>query len=123
MSVFMEFLAGIENAQHRARTDEVLQWVTQKFPELTPKIAWNQPMFTAHETFIIGFSVSKKHLAVSPEIVGIDRFSADIIQAGYEHSKNLFRIRWEDAVNYELLENMIAFNMADKAECTTFWRK
>ncbi|MCQ4950818.1 hypothetical protein NE646_14380, partial [Bittarella massiliensis] len=41
------------------------------FPDLTPKIAWNQPMFTDHGTFIIGFSAAKAHLAVAPERAGI----------------------------------------------------
>jgi hypothetical protein len=63
MEVFAEYLARIDNPQHRARTEEVLGWVTKKFPNLMPKIAWNQPMFTDHGTYIIGFSVAKHHLA------------------------------------------------------------
>lgn len=62
MEAFAEYLAHIDNPQHRARTQEVLAWVTKKFPNLMPKIAWNQPMFTDHSTFIIGFSVAKHHL-------------------------------------------------------------
>ncbi|CAK6470237.1 hypothetical protein BFRIG_00197 [Peribacillus frigoritolerans] len=70
MEVFAEFLANIDNPQHRERTEEVLAWVTKKFPHLMPKIAWNQPMFTDHDTYIIGFSVAKHHLAVAPERQG-----------------------------------------------------
>ena len=51
-------------------------------------------MFTDHGTFIIGFSVAKKHLAVAPERAGIERFSDDILQAGYTHSKEILRIGW-----------------------------
>jgi len=122
MEVFEEFLAGIENPQHRARTEEVLGWVTQKYPDLAPKIAWNQPVFTDHGTYIIGLSVAKQHLAVSPEKAGIDHFSDEIVQAGYEHTKMLVRIPWDKPVDYALLERMIEFNIADKAETTTFWR-
>jgi len=57
MEVFEEFLAKIDNPQHLARVEEVLTWVPKKYPNLKPKIAWNQPMFTHHGTFIIGFSV------------------------------------------------------------------
>ncbi len=123
MEVFADFLVHIDDPQHRARTEEVLGWVTQKFPNLLPKIAWNQPMFTDHDTFIIGFSVAKKHLAVAPERAGIIRFSDEIEQAGYEHTKELVRFPWDRPINYALLEKMIEFNILDKAGCATFWRK
>lgn len=123
MEVFAEYLAKIDHPQHRARMEEVLAWVMRKFPNLTPKIAWNQPMFTNHGTFIIGFSIAKHHLAVAPERAGIIRFSDEIVKAGYDHSKQLVRIKWDRPVNFSLLEEMIKFNISDKADCTTFWRK
>ncbi len=55
-----------------------------------PKIAWNQPMFMDHDTFIIGFSIAKQHLAVAPEKAGIDYFSDEIVKAGYGHTKQLY---------------------------------
>lgn len=122
MEVFADFLAKIENPQHRARTEEVLGWVAEKFPNLMPKMAWNQPMFTDHGTFIIGFSVAKPHLAVAPEKAVIHQFSDEIVKAGYDHTKELVRIRWDRPVDFSLLERMIEFNMLDKANCTTFWR-
>ncbi|OMF64313.1 iron chaperone [Paenibacillus sp. FSL R5-0766] len=123
METFAEFIARIDNPEHQARTEEVLNWVTEKFPNLKQKIAWNQPMFTDHETFIIGFSVSKQHLAVAPEQAGINRFSEEITQAGYDHTKELVRMKWKQEIDFSLLERMIEFNIADKAECSTFWRK
>lgn len=123
MEIFREYLESMDNMQHRTRTEEIFGWVIKKFPNLTPKIAWNQPMFTDHDTFIIGFSVSQKHLAVSPEVAGIVRFSNEIIETGYEHSKNLFRIKWDDTIDYSLIEKIIEFNIADKSDCSTFWRK
>lgn len=123
MEVFAEYLAHIDNPEHRERTEEVLAWVTKKFPELMPKMAWNQPMFTDHGTFIIGFSIAKQHLAVAPERVVIQHFSDEIVQAGYDYTKELVRIRWERPVDFSLLEKMIEFNIMDKADCTTFWRK
>ena len=123
METFAEFLAGIGDPQHRARTEEVLSWVAAAFPSLVPRIAWNQPMFTDHGTFIIGFSVAKDHLAVSPERAGIDRFSAEIVQAGYDHSKQLMRIGWDRPVDYSLLRRMIEFNVLEKGDHQAFWRK
>lgn len=123
MEIFADYLAHIDNRQHRNRMEEVLAWVVKKFPHLMPKIAWNQPMFTDHGTFIIGFSVSKHHMAVSPEKAGINHFSGEIVQAGYDHTKQLVRIKWEDPIDFPLLEKMITFNILDKADCQTFWRK
>jgi uncharacterized protein YdhG (YjbR/CyaY superfamily) len=123
MEAFTEFLDRIDNPLHRARTEEVLVWVAKKFPSLMPKVAWNQPMFTDHDTFIIGFSVSKHHLAIAPEIAGINHFSDEIVQAGYDHTKQLVRIKWDSPLNFSLLEKMIEFNIQDKADCSTFWRK
>ena len=80
-------------------------------------------MYTDHGTFIIGFSVAKQHMAVALEGVVADHFSREILQSGYDHTKELIRIRWDRPVDYELLEKMIAFNILEKANCTTFWRK
>ena len=123
MDIFAEYLAGIANQQHRSKLETVLSWVFEQFPDLVPRIAWNQPMFTDHGTFIIGFSVAKQHLAVAPERTAINHFSEDIVRVGYTHSKELIRIPWDHPVEYTLLEKIIAFNIADKAGLSTFWRR
>lgn len=123
MEIFSNFLEGIDDVEHRNRTEEVLSWVNKKFPELAPVIKYNQPMFTHHDTFIIAFSIAKNHLAVSPEKKGIIHFSDEISQSGYEFTTHLMKIPWNKAVDYNLLEKMIAFNILDKKEITTFWRK
>ena len=92
MQEFADYLAKIENPRHRERTAALLAWVAEEYPELEPRIAWNQPMFTHHGTFIIGFSVAGKHLAIAPEKAGIQHFSRDILQSGYDHSQQLIRI-------------------------------
>lgn len=122
MEVFAEYLSKIENPDRRVRVEEVLAWVADRFPGLKHRIAWNQPMFVDHGTFIIAFSMAKHHLAVAPERAAIEHFSEEIVQAGYEHSRELIRIRWDKPVDFALLDEIIAFNIADKAECTTFWR-
>ena len=123
MELFEEYLAKIEYETHRSRMREVLVWVNDTFPTLAPKIAWNQPMFTDHRTFIIGFSVAKGHFAISPEAQGIAAFSDDIAKSGYSQTSNLFRIKWDQPVNFNLLERIIRYNIEDKKGCTTFWRK
>lgn len=123
MKVFADFLAKIDDPSHRARTEEILTWVKEKFPRLEGVVKWNQPMYTDHGTFIIGFSAAKKHLAVAPERVAITHFQDEITKAGYDFTQELIRIPWNRPVDYSLLEKIIEYNIEDKANCTTFWRK
>ncbi|WP_431804848.1 iron chaperone [Halobacillus andaensis] len=123
MEAFEKYLAGIDNPDHRARIEETLAWVANKFPNLEPQMKWNTPMFTDHGTFIIGIDTAKHHISVAPEEAAMTKFGDDIEQAGYSSTKGLFRIRWNEPVNYELLEKIIKFNIEDKADYTNFWRK
>lgn len=123
MEIFEEYLSKMKNEAHCSRMKEVLTWVKDTFPMLTPKIAWNQPMFTNHGTFIIGFSAAKQHFSVSPEAQGMAVFSDDIAKSGYRQTSNLFRIQWNEPVDFSLLERIIRYNIEDKKDCTTFWRK
>lgn len=123
MELFEEYLAKIENETHRSRMREVLAWVKDTFPTLAPKIAWNQPMFTDHGTFIIGLSAAKGHFVLFPEAQGIAAFSNDIAKSGDSQTSNLFRIQWDEPIDFPLLERIIRYNMEDKKDCATFWRK
>ena len=123
MDVFSDYLLKINNPEHRARTEEVLEWVSATFKELEPRVAWNQPMFTDHGTFIIGFRSSSKHLSVSAEPEGMEHFTEEIAKSGYEQTKMLFRIKWSEGVDYSLLHRIITFNRSAKSDCKTFWRK
>lgn len=123
MGEFDGYLLGIGNLEQRERVRGVLEWVAVAFPQLVPKVAWNQPMFMDHGTFIVGFSVAKKHMAMSPELRGIEVFSERIREAGFVHTKMLVQFPWEKPVDFGLLEEMIAFNIADKVDMDTFWRK
>lgn len=123
MEEFEPFLAKIDNPDHRMRVEEVFEWIMRKYPNLETKIAWNQPMFTDHGTFIVGFSVAKQHMAVAPERAGMNHIADDLAQGGHDHTQELVRFKWNRPFDYALLEKMIDFNIIDKASCTTFWRK
>src|SRR5690606_19178422 len=100
MEVFADFIAGIDYPEHRERTKEVLSWIKDRYPNLETVIKWNQPMFTDHGTYIIGFSISKKHLAVAPEAVTIAHLEEDIKNAGYDYTKEIIRIPWKSSIDY-----------------------
>ncbi|SIS46173.1 iron chaperone [Salimicrobium flavidum] len=122
METFAEYLDSLTEPEQRDRVEEVLTWVENEFPQLKERVGWNQPMFLDHGTYIIGFSVAKNHMAVSPEKEGIEHFSEAIKAAGYDHTRMLMRIPWTKPVDYELLREMISFNIEDKKDYTTFWR-
>ena len=123
MSIFADYLMSMDNQEHRDHLSDILNWVQETFPALEPRVAWNQPMFTDHGTFIIGFSAAKLHFTVAPETKAMERFSEEIDRAGYSQTPNLFRIKWDEPVEFPLLERIVQYNIADKAQCLTFWRK
>jgi len=65
----------------------------------------------------------KKILITLFILIVVSGCSGHIVQAGYDHTKQLVRIKWDSPVDFSLLEKMIEFNILDKADCSTFWRK
>jgi len=123
MEAFQPFINAIDDPNQRQRVKEVLNWVNDTFENLKPEFKWNQPMFTDHGTFIIAFSVASKHMSVGLEGPEIPVFSKAIKQAGYAHSKKIFRIPFDMEVNYDLLRQVIEYNINEKQDTTTFWRR
>ena len=117
------FLDSISEQDKRERMENILNYIKEMFPQLKEEIKWNQPMFSDHGTFIIGFSIAKGHIAVAPEAVVIRLFKKEIEEAEYSHTSMLFRIKWTDKVDFDLLHKMIAYNIENKKDMTNFWRK
>ncbi|MEQ9810712.1 iron chaperone [Streptococcus jiangjianxini] len=120
--VFEDYLKGIDNDTHQDKVSELLYWILDEFSELEPVIKWNQPMVTHDGTYIFGLSVSKQHIAISPEVATIKQFKDDIEKNGYSHTDNIVRIKWKEAIDYDLIRKMIVFQMEEKAGFTNFWR-
>lgn len=118
-----EWVKGIDNQDHQEKLRSVLYWVKEQYPRLEPVIKWNQPMFTDHGTFIIGFSASKNHFSVGLEGAVIAHLKEEMEERGTDFSKMTVRMKWKEEVDYELLEKIIEYQMEDKKECETFWRK
>lgn len=123
MEALEEYLNQIENMEQRERMSEIVAWVSNKYPKLDLKIKWGTPMFTDHGTFIIAFSVTKKHINVAPEKIVINKFSDEIFKSGYTLSKELIQIPWSSPLDYELFARIIEYNILEKKEVTSFWRK
>lgn len=118
-----DYIASIENKEHQEKFTTLINAVYSKFPQLQLVFKWNEPMFVYKETFIISFSKTKKHITVSPEIAGIKQFFDRITACGYPMGKGTFRIEWDKAIDYQLLYDIIQFNLNEKQDYPTFWRK
>ncbi|WP_048772897.1 iron chaperone [Cellulomonas flavigena] len=117
-----EFLATIPDADNRARMVDVLVWVGLTYPELELRIAWNQPMFTHHGTYIIGFSAASKHMAMAPERATMIRFEPVMRKRGTDFGKMFARQPWNKPFDYKLLDAFIQHQLNEKLDITSFWR-
>lgn len=122
MENFKEFLDSIPDAAQKQRTTEVLTHIRRQFPQLATRIAWGQPSFTDHGTFIIAFSLSRAHLALAPETKALRVLGQDIRDAGYETTKMLVKLPWNKPIDYALIDKIVAYNIEDKKNINTYWR-
>ena len=122
ISTLDEYLETIPNDDNRARMVDVLVWVGLTYPELELRIAWNQPMFTHHGTYIIGFSAASKHMAIAPERATMIRFESVMSERGTDFDTMLARQPWTKPFNYELLDAFIQHQLVEKQDVTSFWR-
>lgn len=122
MEEFKAYLESIDEFEHRSFMEEILRWIIKEFPELDTVIKWNQPMFIKNGTYIIGFSHSKKHIAMAPEVKPIQVFKDMIEETNLSYTNNIIRIRWEDPIPYELMKTLIEYNIEDKTGYDKFWR-
>ncbi len=122
ISTLDEFLATIPDDDNRERMVDVVVWVGLTYPELELRIAWNQPMFTHHGTYIIGFSATSKHMAMAPERATMIRFEQVMRERGTDFGTMLARQPWNKPFDYELLDAFIQHQLTEKQDVTSFWR-
>lgn len=115
------FIKKINNEEKETRFKELIEWIIEKFPELLLEFKWNQPMFIEKGTYIIGFSVSKKHIALGLESFAIEELTDRITNAGFSHSKMIVQFPWEKPIDYQLLDLIITHVRARKSGVTSFW--
>ena len=117
-----EYLETIPDDDNRGRMVDVLVWVGLTYPELELRIAWNQPMFTHHGTYIIGFSAASKHMVIAPERATMIRFESVMRERGTDFGKMFARQPWNKPFDYELLDAFIQHQLTKKQYITSFWR-
>ncbi|SER88782.1 iron chaperone [Salisediminibacterium halotolerans] len=122
MIEFYEYLQHIDNEHHREKVADILQWLKAEYPQLDAQMKWNTPMFTDSGSFIIGLSTAKGHISIALEQDVIAQFEEAIEQAGYSQTERMFRIRWGEDVDYDLLKKIVDEAIEKKQGQTTFWQ-
>lgn len=115
-----DYLDTISEVNQREKVSDLLNWVTNQFPELELLIKWKQPMFIHKKTFIIAFSHSKNHMSVAPEKIILDQFISRINEQ-YTNTKMLFYIKWNQAIDYDLIRDIIIESVRYKQDYDKFW--
>ena len=122
MDNFEAYIENVDHPAHQKRIKEILDWISTTYPNLEKKIAWNQPHFVNQGTFILGLSHAKEHVAFAPEHVAILKFKDLAEKNGYTVTSQIFRIKWNQDIDYNLLKQIIDFNIEEKKGCKTYWR-
>lgn len=123
MEQILEYIQRIDDPDNRLIFGDFINWLMTDFPELKPEYKWNQPMFTHHGTFIIGFSVATKHFTVAPEIRTFEHFLPQIKDLKLKHGKKTFQLQFGQDIPYDLPRALINYTLADKQNVTSFWDK
>jgi uncharacterized protein len=122
MKTFQDFINQISDINHQERIKEILTWISTNYPQLEERIAWNSPHFVSDGTFIIAINHAKAHVSFVPEHVTILKFRDKIEKNAYQATDFLFKIKWNQMVDYALLKEIIEFNIQDKKGLKTYWR-
>src|SRR5690554_185060 len=123
MKVFEPYLVKIKDEKNREIMEGLLSWIMTNYPMLDKKIAWNQPHFVHNNTFIIAFTHAKQHISVVPKYKAIEVFKEDIKKSNYQSTNFIYKMKWQNPIDYDLLKRIIDYNMEDKKGLDTYWRK
>lgn len=119
---FETYALTISDLSKRKVFTDLINWIKDNF-ELKLEIKYNQPMFLMDGTFILAISALKNHMSIAPEVKAMEYFKDEITIAKYDQSSHLFKIKYVDDINYELITRIINFNMNDKKGYSKFWRE
>jgi uncharacterized protein YdhG (YjbR/CyaY superfamily) len=80
----------------------ILDVITQNFPELSTKIAWNVPHVYVSKTYVFGMSAAKNHLTLNPWSTAVMTDFAPRMD-GYVVAKTTFHVPVDWQVDHTLI--------------------
>ena len=118
MEKFRLIIDQIKEKENQQKNNDLFSKIAKTYPQLDTTVKWNQPIFTDHGTFIIAFSFAKNHFSIAPEKAAIRALEKNIQEIGYIYTDNVIKV----PINWELIDQLIAFNIEDKKDHDKFWR-
>lgn len=118
-----KLLNKVDSPAHKQQFSKLLTWIASNYPDMDMAIKWQQAHFSHKGTFIVALNTAKPHISFFIEKAGIRRFQDKIEAKGYDHTELLFKVKWTDNLDEQLLKEIIDFQIADKAGLTSYWRK
>ncbi|MDY0139765.1 MAG: DUF1801 domain-containing protein [Candidatus Izemoplasmatales bacterium] len=115
------FFETIDDSNNRRKAKVFIDWISETYPNLTFSMKWNQPMFLNEGTYIIGLSVSKKHLALGLEKELMNQLHDLIDSSNYESSKMLIKISWNKELDFVFLKKIVDYVIDYKKDIKSFW--
>ena len=92
----------------------ILDVITQNFPALQPKIAWNVPQVSFAKTYVFGMAAFKNHLTLNPwSTAVITDFTPRLIGSGYVVAKTTFHVPVDWQVDQVLLCDLVHARLAE----------
>ncbi|MGB4984593.1 MAG: DUF1801 domain-containing protein [Erysipelotrichaceae bacterium] len=122
MKTFEDYLVSLKTKEQKDKITEIINWIDENYPQLEKRIAWNVPNYVYKNTFILGLSVSTKHISINPEPQTMMVYSDRIKNSGYSQTSNIFRILLSDKIDFPLIQQIIDYNILEKEGCNTYWR-
>lgn len=122
MTTYAEIVEKIQDDAHREKYESAIQWLKDNYPNFKMTIKWSQPCFEQDGTFIIGFKPTKKYFTVTGEKGLMEQVADKAVEAGYEITDMTVKILWDEAIDYDLIKEMIAIQLEDKKDLNKYWR-
>lgn len=102
-------------AGHRATLESILAVITESFPDLGVRLAWNVPHVTLGDRYVAGLSAARDHVAFSPWSPAVLDALRDRL-GGLESTRNLIRIPPGWKVDRDLIRDLVAARLAELRE-------
>jgi uncharacterized protein YdhG (YjbR/CyaY superfamily) len=92
----------------------ILDVITQNFPALSTKIAWNVPHVYVSKTYVFGMSAAKNHLTLNPWSTAVmTHFTPRLSDSGYVVAKTTFQVPVDWQVDQQLICDLVSARLAE----------
>lgn len=108
--------------QQKDYLNSIFNFINEEFPKLILEIKWNEAMFANNKTFIIALSPFKKHISIAPEKYAIDLYSQLFKENNIQFSSNIFKLNYDEPINFNLLKEIIEFKIKDKMNYSKYFK-